>query len=71
MVFSEIIIWSININNTVGFGVTEIYENSRCDYIISGGIGSTQERWVSRINGVIMVKQFGADIQFFRIIMDV
>ena len=45
------LIWSININNTVGFGVTEIYENSRCDYIISGGIGSTQERWVSRING--------------------
>ena len=45
------IIWSITIDNTVGFGITEINDDNRCDYIISGGIGETQERWVSRVNG--------------------
>ena len=45
------LIWSITINNTVGFGITEINDNNRADYIVSGGSGNTQERWMARING--------------------
>ena len=28
-----------SISNTVGFGITEIYDSNRVDYIISGGTG--------------------------------
>lgn len=45
------LIWSQTINNTVGFGITEINDNNRVDYIVSGGIGNSQERWVARLNG--------------------
>ena len=45
------LIWSKSISNTVGFGITEIYESGRVDYIICGGIGVTQERWMARLNG--------------------
>ena len=45
------LIWSITINNKVGFGVSELVENNQSDYIISGGSGNTQERWIARING--------------------
>ena len=45
------LIWSITINNTVGFGITEINDNNRVDYIVSGGSGNTQERWMARLNG--------------------
>ena len=45
------LIWSKSINNTVGFGITEFYDSGRVDYIVSGGIGSSQERWMARLNG--------------------
>ena len=45
------LIWTKTIQNTVGFGITEINDNNRLDYIICGGSGSTQERWVARLNG--------------------
>ena len=32
------LIWTKSINNTVGFGITEIYDSGRVDYIVSGGI---------------------------------
>ena len=45
------LIWTKSISNTVGFGITEIYDSNRVDYIVSGGTGSSQERWISRLNG--------------------
>ena len=45
------LIWTKTINNTVGFGITEFYDGNRVDYIVSGGSGSTQERWLARLNG--------------------
>ena len=45
------LIWTKSINNTVGFGITEYYDSGRVDYIVSGGKGSTQERWIARLNG--------------------
>jgi len=44
-------IWTVTIENTAGFGISEINDAGRCDYIASGGIGETQERWVTRLNG--------------------
>ncbi len=44
-------IWTVAIDNTAGFGISEINGAGRCDYIASGGIGETQERWVARLNG--------------------
>ena len=44
-------IWTKTIDNTVGFGITEINDSDRIDYILSGGIGNTQERWIARLNG--------------------
>ena len=44
-------IWTVTIENTAGFGISEINDAGRCDYIVSGGIGETQERWVARLNG--------------------
>ena len=40
-----------SINNTVGFGIREYYGSGRVDYIVSGGKGITQERWIARLNG--------------------
>lgn len=45
------LIWTRSISNTVGFGITELYDSSRVDYIVSGGFGNTQERWIARLNG--------------------
>ena len=45
------LIWSITINNKVGFGVSELVGNDHSDYIISGGSGNSQERWIARVNG--------------------
>lgn len=45
------LIWSKTIENTIGFGITEINDNNRVDYIVSGGSGQTQERWLCRLNG--------------------
>jgi len=45
------LLWSKTISNTVGFGIAEFKENNRVDYIVSGGSGSTQERWAARLNG--------------------
>jgi hypothetical protein len=45
-------IWTVTIDNTAGFGISEIISDTgRCDYIVSGGIGETQERWLARLNG--------------------
>ena len=44
-------IWTVTIENTAGFGISEINDAGRSDYIASGGIGETQERWVARLNG--------------------
>lgn len=44
-------IWTVTIENTAGFGISEINDAGRSDYIVSGGIGETQERWVARLNG--------------------
>ena len=40
------LIWTKSISNTVGFGITEIYDSGRVDYIVCGGSGSSQERWI-------------------------
>ena len=45
------LIWTKTISGTVGFGITEIYEFGRVDYIVSGGKGNSQERWIARLNG--------------------
>ncbi|MCH2043317.1 MAG: T9SS type A sorting domain-containing protein [Saprospiraceae bacterium] len=45
------LIWTKTITGTVGYGITEIRDAGRSDYIVSGGIGNTQERWVARLNG--------------------
>jgi len=44
-------IWTTTIENTAGLGISAINDAGRSDYIASGGIGETQERWVARING--------------------
>ena len=44
-------IWTVTIENTAGFGISAINDAGRSDYIVSGGIGETQERWVARLNG--------------------
>jgi hypothetical protein len=58
-------IWTVTIVNTAGFGISEINDAGRCDYIASGGIGETQERWVARLNGddgsVMWSKSFQSD----------
>ena len=47
------LIWENHMNSISGMllGLTEIKNGNRIDYIISGGIGSTRERWVARLNG--------------------
>ena len=45
------LIWTKTIENTVGFGIFEINDEYRADYLISGGFGSSQERWMCRLNG--------------------
>ena len=45
------LIWTKTLNNKVGFGISEYYENGRVDYIVCGGSGTTQERWIARLNG--------------------
>lgn len=45
------LIWSTTIENTIGFGISEINDNNRVDYLVSGGSGETQERWLCRLNG--------------------
>lgn len=45
-------VWSKSFDNTAGFGINEIVDGNTIDYIISGGKGETQERWVARISGV-------------------
>jgi hypothetical protein len=58
-------IWSVTIKNTAGFGISEINDAGRCDYIASGGIGKTQERWVARLNGddgsILWSKTYNSD----------
>ena len=44
--------WSITINGRVGFGVCEVEGDGHPDYIVSGGTGSSQERWLTRLNGL-------------------
>ena len=45
------LIWTKTIQNTVGFGISEINYNDRIDYLVCGGSGATQERWMARLNG--------------------
>lgn len=45
------LIWTKSIQNTVGFGISEINDNDRIDYLVCGGSGATQERWMARLNG--------------------
>ena len=45
-------VWSKSFDNTVGFGISQIINGDNIDYIVSGGIGETQERWVARLSGV-------------------
>ncbi len=58
-------IWTQTIEGTVGFGISELKINDQSDYIVSGGIGETQERWVARLNGadgsVVWSKSYNID----------
>jgi len=45
-------IWAVTINGRVGFGVCEVEGDGHPDYIVSGGTGSSQERWLTRLNGL-------------------
>ena len=45
-------IWAVTINSRVGFGVCEVEGDGHPDYIVSGGTGSSQERWMTRLNGL-------------------
>ena len=44
--------WAVTINSRVGFGVCEVEGDGHPDYIVSGGTGSSQERWMTRLNGL-------------------
>lgn len=44
--------WAVTINGRVGFGVCEVDGDGHPDYIVSGGTGSSQERWLTRLNGL-------------------
>ena len=44
--------WAVTINSRVGFGVCEVEGDGHPDYIVSGGTGSSQERWLTRLNGL-------------------
>lgn len=44
--------WAVTINGRVGFGVCEVEGDGHPDYIVSGGTGSSQERWMTRLNGL-------------------
>lgn len=47
------LVWENHMTSLEGMflGLTEIKAKERIDYIVSGGIGSTRERWVARLNG--------------------
>lgn len=45
-------LWATVIDNRVGFGVCEVQGDGHPDYIVSGGTGGSQERWLTRVNGL-------------------
>ena len=45
------LIWTKSIYDKIGFGISEINNQNRVDYLISGGAGNSQERWLCRLNG--------------------
>lgn len=45
------LMWSTVISNRVAFGLCEVEGDGHPDYIISGGAGNSQERWLTRLDG--------------------
>ena len=47
-----VLVWTVTINNRVGFGICEIPGDGHPDYIVSGGAQNSQERWLTRLHGL-------------------
>lgn len=45
------LLWSRSIEGTVGFGIAVFEAADGPDYIVTGGIGDSQERWMARLDG--------------------
>ena len=45
------LLWTRSIEGTVGFGIAVYEAADGPDYIVTGGIGDTQERWMARLDG--------------------
>ncbi len=45
------LLWSRSIEGTVGFGIAVYEAADGPDYIVTGGIGDSQERWMARLDG--------------------
>ena len=45
------LLWTRSIKGTVGFGIAVYEAADGPDYIVTGGIGDTQERWMARLDG--------------------
>ena len=45
------LLWSRSIEGTVGFGIEVFEAADGPDYIVTGGIGDSQERWMARLDG--------------------
>ena len=48
---SGALLWSQTFEDKVGFGICEIAGEGGADFIVTGGAGDTQERWMARLNG--------------------
>lgn len=45
------LLWTRSIGETAGFGIAVYEAADGPDYIVTGGIGDTQERWMARLDG--------------------
>lgn len=45
------LLWTRSIEGTAGFGIAVYEAADGPDYIVTGGIGDTQERWMARLDG--------------------
>jgi hypothetical protein len=45
------LMWTRSIEGTAGFGIAVYEAADGPDYIVTGGIGDTQERWMARLDG--------------------
>lgn len=45
------LLWSRQIEGTAGFGIAVYEASDGPDYILTGGAGNTQERWMARLDG--------------------